>query len=78
MKWGILLFLSLQEHSQQCHVLDEHIRDDHITTLIKLIVKHYLVVFYHQFDRIYTERIIKRSISSRRHKLTKEILFNHE
>ena len=71
-------FLSIQEHSQQCHVLDEHLRDDHITTLIKLIVKNYLVIFYHQFGRIYTERIIKGNKSSRRHKLTKQILFNHE
>ena len=73
-----ITFLSLQEHSQQCHVLDEHIRDDHITTLIKLNGKHYLVIFYHQFGRIYTEHIITRSKSSRRHKLTKHILFNHE
>ena len=52
-------FLSTLEHSQQCHVLDEHLRDDHVTTLIKLIVKNYLLIFYHQFGRIYTEPIIK-------------------
>ena len=40
-----ITLLSIQEHSLQCHVLDEHLRDDHITALIKLIVKHYLVIF---------------------------------
>ena len=53
------MFLSIQEHSLQCHVLDEHLRDDHITALIKLIVKHYLVIFYHQFGTIYTEHVLK-------------------
>ena len=73
-----ITFLAIQEHSKQFHVLDQHLRDDHITILIKLIVKNYLVIFYHQFGRIYTERIIKGNKSSRRHKLTKQILFYHE
>jgi len=51
---------------------------DQITALIKLIVKHYLVIFYHQFGRTYPERVIRGNKSSQRHKLTKQILFNNE
>ena len=42
------------------HMLDGQFRDCHKTTLIKLIVKNYLILFYHQFSKIFIERIIKR------------------
>eukprot|EP00794_Sanderia_malayensis_P011743 gene11743-12964_t len=71
-------FQSLQEHSVQSHVIDNELRDDHITVLIKLIVKHYLILFYYQFGKVYTERVIKQSKASRRNKLTKQILFYNE
>ena len=71
-------FTSLTDHSRENHILDDSLRDDHITILIKLIVKFYLTLFYHQFGRIFTERIIKDSKVSRRHKLTKQILFHNE
>ena len=38
-------FHSLSEHSKECHILDKNLRDDHITIIIKGIVKQYLVIF---------------------------------
>ena len=69
-------FHDLYEHSMQCHVLDENMIDDHITSLIKLITKKYLHLFMYQFSKVYTERIIKENKASLRHQLTKQILFN--
>ena len=71
-------FLLLSEHSKECHILDQDLRDDHITILIKGIVKQYLVIFYHQFGRVFTERILKNNKASKRRKLTKLILFQNE
>ena len=71
-------FAELFEHSRQCHILDEYMRDDHITNLIRLIVKSYLDLFFYQFGKVYTERIIKENKASRRHQLTKQILFYNE
>ena len=72
------LFPSIQDHSKENHILDSEMRDDHITVIIKEIVNHYLKLFFHQFSRVYTERVIKRNLPSRRNKLTKTILFYNE
>ena len=69
------LFSSIQDHSKENLVLDSDMRDDHITIVIKEVTKHYLTLFFHQFSRVYTERVIKGSIPSRRNKLTNFILF---
>ncbi len=71
-------FTEQVEHSQQCHILDENMRDDHITSIIRLIVESYLKLFLHQFGRVYTERVIKENKASGRHELTKQILFYNE
>ena len=42
-------FESISQHSKETHMLDGQFRDCHKTTLIKLIVKNYLILFYHQF-----------------------------
>jgi hypothetical protein len=71
-------FSELVEHSQQCHILDANMRDDHITSIIRLIVESYLKLFLHQFGCVYTEHVIKENKASRRHELTKQILFYNE
>ena len=71
-------FQSISEHSKECHILDQSLRDDHITIIIKEIVKQYLIIFYHQFGRVFTERILKNNKASKRRKLTKLILFQNE
>ena len=71
-------FESINQHSKETHMLDGQFRDCHKTTLIKLIVKNYLILFYHQFSKIFTERIIKKDKTSKRHRLTKQILFYHD
>ena len=71
-------FQSWIQHSKEAHVLDSELRDDHITSIVKLIVKNYLVLFYHQFGKVFTERILRKNLSSRRQKLTKQILFQNE
>ena len=60
------------------HVLDSDFRDDHITVIIKHTVNIYLTTFLHQFARVYTERVLKGGIPSKRNKLTKTILFQNE
>ena len=72
------VFTSIQVHSMENHVLDSDFRDDHITVIIKLIVNIYLTTFLHQFACVYTERVLKRGIPSKRNKLTKTILFQNE
>ena len=71
-------FSSLQQHSIENHILDTHLRDDHVTLIIKLIVDKYLNLFFHQFGRVYTERIINRNKPSKRNKLTRNVLFSNE
>ena len=70
-------FHDLSEHSKQCHVLDENMIDDHITSLVKLIAKTYLHLFMYQFSKVYTE-VSKENKASLWHQLTKQILFNNE
>ena len=38
-------FQDLFHHSQQCHILDDNLRDDHISILIKNIAKLYVQLF---------------------------------
>ena len=71
-------FQSLNEHSKETHILDHELRDDHITSIIKMILKNYLILFYHQFGKIFTERVLRKNASSKRQKLTKLILFQNE
>ena len=72
------LFSTIQEHSKENHILDGDLRDDHIAIIIKEITKHYLTLFFYQFSRVYTDRVIKGSMPSGRNKLTKTILFFNE
>ena len=71
-------FESISDHSKEIHILDHNLRDDHISVMIKEIVKQYLVLFYHQFGRVFTERILKKNRASKRRKLSKQIIFEHD
>ena len=71
-------FQDFFQHSQQCHVLDGNLSDDHITILIMHIAKLYLQLFLYQFGKVYTQRIVKENKASKRHVLTKQILFYNE
>ena len=73
-----ITFQSISDHSRENHIIDLNLRDDHITIIIREIVKQYLLLFYHQFGRVFTERVLKRNRSSMRQKLTKQILFQHD
>ena len=48
-------FRSISDHSKQCHILDQNLRDDHISIIIKGVIKKYLVIFYHQFGPVFIE-----------------------
>ena len=71
------VFLSLQDHSMQCHILEEMI-DDHITAMIKHISRRYIKIFLYQFGKVHTERIVKANRTSKRQKLTKTVIFYHD
>ena len=71
------VFLVLQEHSMQSHVLN-NMEDDHITTLIKYIAHYYIKIFVNQFGKVHTERIVKSNRVSKRQKLRKTVLFYHD
>jgi hypothetical protein len=53
-------FQSLQQHSQDTHVLDNDLRDDHITILVKKVTDLYSKLFLHQFSKVYSERIVSK------------------
>ena len=72
------VFKSLEQHSQETHVLDENLQDDHITTIIKKITFLYTKIFLHQFSKVYTERIVRQGAPSKRQKLNKLILFGND
>ena len=64
------VFLVLQEHSMQSHVLN-NMEDDHITILIKYIAHYYIKIFVNQFgkalaDSGYCERCLSISQISQR------------
>ena len=71
-------FQSIQRHSQETHVLDENCNDDHITILINKITELYSKIFLRQFSKIYTERVVREHVPSKRQKLTKLILFGND
>ena len=58
-------FQSLNQHNKETHILDSELRDDHVTYIIKIILKNYLVLFYHQFGKIFTERTLRKNFSSK-------------
>lgn len=73
------MFDELFEHFRRFHTLDENMRDELLTNLIRLVVNGYLNLYSHQCGRIHTERVIKVNKASRWHELTKQILmFHHE
>ncbi|CAB4019071.1 DNA transposase THAP9 [Paramuricea clavata] len=72
------VFQSLQQHSQDTHVLDKDLRDDHITILVKKITDLYSKIFLHQFSKVYSERIVRQEAPSKRQKLNKLILFGND
>ncbi len=45
---------SLSEHSKECHILDGELRNNHITKIVKLIFKNYLILLHHQFGKVFT------------------------
>ena len=69
---------SLEQHSIENYILDSHLRDDHFTPIIKLIVENYIELFFYQFGCVYTERIIIKNTPSKRNKLTRAELFSNE
>ena len=72
------VFMLLDQHSQETHVLDENLHDDHITTIMKKITLLYAKIFLHQFSKVYTERIVRQGAPSKREKLNKLILFGND
>ena len=56
---------SLNEHSKETNILDNELRDDHITYIIKMVVKNYLLLFYHQFGKAFTERTLRKNAYSK-------------
>ena len=71
-------FVSLQQHSCETHVFDEHFRDDHITTIIKRIMDLYAKIFLHRFGKFYSKRVVRGGKASKRPKLTRLVLFGNE
>ena len=57
------VFLMLQEHSMQSHILNE---DGHVTALIKYVAHHFIEIFVHQFSKVHTERFVMGSRVSKR------------
>ena len=71
-------FTSLEQHSRECHVLDENLRDDHITQLIHAISDLYTKIFVHRFGKVYSEKVVRGEKPSKRQKLNKLILFGND
>jgi hypothetical protein len=66
------VFPDLADHFQEQDLVDE---DDHCNQLIKNISKLFLRTVLHHHGRLYTERYVNENKTSKRHKLTKTILF---
>ena len=49
-----------------------------ITILIKKITELYSKIFLRQFSKVYSERIVRKNVPSKRQKLTKLILFGND
>ena len=69
-------FQSLNEHSKEIHILDSELRGDHFTCIIKMIVENSLLLFCHQFGKIFTERILRKNAPFKRQNLTKLIFIS--
>ena len=59
------------------HFFDHHISQerDHLTSLLRLVVKRYLNLRLKTYGKKYTEMIAHKNLPSSRHELTKTILF---
>ena len=59
------------------HFFDHHIGQerDHLTSLLRLVVKRYLNLRLKIYGKKYTEMIAHKNLPSSRHELTKTILF---
>ena len=59
------------------HFFDHHIGQerDHLTSLLRLVVKRYLNLHLKIYGKKYTEMIAHKNLPSSRHELTKTILF---
>ena len=59
------------------HFFDHHIGQerDHLTSLLRLVVKRYLNLRLKTYGKKYTEMIAHKNLPSSRHELTKTILF---
>lgn len=66
------VFEDLIEHFSEQVIADE---DDHGQQLVKMISGVFLRTLLHHHGRLFTERYVKENKSSKRHLLTKQILF---
>ena len=71
-------FTSLEQHSWECHILDQNLRDDHITLLIHSISDLYAKIFVYRFGKIHLEKIVRDEKPSKRQKINKLILFGND
>ena len=71
-------FQSIQKQSQETHILDENCIDNRFTILNKKITELYSKIFLRQFSIVYSERIFREDVPSKRQKLTKPILFGND
>lgn len=69
---GNAVFSDLREHFQEQDISNE---DDHGHQLIDMISQIFLRTLLYHHGRLYTERFVMENKSSKRHQLTKTILF---
>ena len=66
------VFTDLNEHFLDHDLMEE---DDHGTQLVKKISALFVRTVLHHHGRLYTQRYVNENKPSRRHQLTKTILF---
>ncbi len=71
-------FTSLEQHSRECHILDQNLRDDHITRLIHAVSHLYTKIFLYRFGKMYSEKVIRDEKPSKKQKLNKLIIFAND
>lgn len=71
-------FITLQQHSQNCHILGHNLRDNPITTLIHGISDSYVKLLVHRFGKIYSEKVVHDEKPSKRPNLNKLILIGND
>ena len=69
------VFMDLSEHFSEQDLSQE---DDHGNQLVKMLSGLFLKTVLHHHGRLFTERYIKNNQASKRHLLTKEMLWNGE